>query len=75
VGRLVVSVLGEEPGGRLGLEAVKGFADVLNTSGGGGGDSLLALTDAQRAQAASAYPAAVKAFNARLSLPKTSIFL
>jgi hypothetical protein len=70
---LVVSVLGEEPGGRLGLEAVKGFADVLNASGGG--DSLLALTDAQRAQAASAYPAAVKAFNARLSLPKTSIFL
>lgn len=73
VGRLMVSVLGEEPGGRLGLEAVQGFAEVLNTSGGG--DSLLALTDAQRAQAASAYPAAVKAFNARLSLPKTSIFL
>jgi hypothetical protein len=64
---LVVSVLGEEPGGRLGLEAVQGFDRVLT--------GLVALTDAQRTQAAKAYPAALKAYNERLSLPKTSIFL
>lgn len=72
VGRIVVSVLGEEPGGRLGLEAVLGFTPVLLT---GGESALLPVTEAQSKKIADAVPAAVKAYNAQLSLLKTSIFL
>jgi len=67
-GQLVVSIRGEEPGGRLGVEAVRGFETVLASN-------LIALTEDRQKQAAKSYYASVKAFNASLSLAKASIFL